>query len=394
MSNYVVKHVRRANGNGTLCVVRGRWAIRWYVDGRYVQELTEYSADVKANRARAEQRLADRTEIFKLKRERDQLAVMIRRRETLEEQIKRLQDEIGPATRPLLLGELEAEWRGSPRRRDCSSVMLERYSQQLRAFVEWAGEGMDLRAVDDECAERYAKSLGTWASANTYNKHINTLSAVWKAVGRARGVGNPWADLPRKRLDTHIRRALTREEIAKAVEEAQGEWRALILIGARTGLRMGDACKLRWDDFGPDGVLRVRTRKTGAAVALPGATLRAELAATLGKGRRGEILPKLAALYERDDSAVSKGVRRIFERVGIETRVGRETDAKGKTRRRARPDASYHSLRHAFVTRAIEAGVAAPIVRALVGHSTAAMTDHYTHVGEGAILEAFAKMFG
>ena len=37
-------------------------------------------------------------------------------------------------------------------------------------------------------------------------------------------------------------------------------------------------------------------------------------------------------------------------------------------------------------------GVAAPIVRALVGHSTAAMTDRYTHVGEAALLQAFAKI--
>lgn len=392
MTRLTTTRKRRANGSGTLIARNGRWAMKWFVDGRRVQELTEFRVDVKADRVRAEQRLAERVEIFQLKKERDQLAVMIQRRESIEQRIRELQARALPEEQPLTLGGLEAEWRASPRRRDCSPVMLERYAQQLRAFVAWAGEGVDFRVVGDELAERYARQLGARVAANTYNKHLNTLSAIWKAVGRVRRVGNPWADLPRKRLDTHVRRALTREEIAKAVEEAQGEWRALILIGARTGLRMGDACKLRWDDFGPDGVLRVRTHKTGAAVALPGVMLRAELAATLGKGRRGEILPKLAALYERDDSAVSKGVRRIFERVGIETRVGRETDAKGKTRRRARPDASYHSLRHAFVTRAIEAGVAAPIVRALVGHNTAAMTDRYTHVGEAAILEAFAKI--
>ena len=93
----------------------------------------------------------------------------------------------------------------------------------------------------------------------------------------------------------------------------------------------------------------------------------------------------LAELYERDDSAVSKLVRKTFEKAGIKT----SSEEKGWAR--ARPDASFHSLRHTFVTRAIEAGVPSAIVRALVGHSTAAMTEHYTHVGGDAVLEAFER---
>ncbi|MBO4724926.1 MAG: site-specific integrase, partial [Firmicutes bacterium] len=96
--------------------------------------------------------------------------------------------------------------------------------------------------------------------------------------------------------------------------------------------------------------------------------------------------PGLAENYERDPANVSAKVGRIFERAEISTSV------KQKGWSKARPVASYHSLRHSFITRAIEAGVAAPIVRALVGHSTAAMTDRYTHVGEAALLQAFAKI--
>jgi integrase len=269
---------------------------------------------------------------------------------------------------------------------------LERYTQQLRAFVDWAGEGLDVRAVGDELAERYAKHLGIYA-ANTYNKHLNTLTAVWKAIGRTRGLGNPWQDLPRRRADTHVRRALTDEEIAKIIDVAEGEYKALIIIGARTGLRLGDACQLKWSAFESDGVMRTVTRKTGAPVALPGEALKQELlgifnAEAQGRRVRGEdfIMPDIAERYARDPSGVSDWVGRYFKRAGL------KTSAKEKGWSKARPDASYHSLRHAFVTRAIEAGVAAPIVRALVGHNTAAMTDRYTHVGEAAILEAFGKI--
>ncbi|MBQ1203577.1 MAG: site-specific integrase [Loktanella sp.] len=361
--------------------------MRWRVDGRTVQEQTEFRVGVKADRAKAEALLNERTEIFRLKREQDQLAILIRRRETIEQRLRKLQADAMPATRPLTLGKLEKEWRESPRRRDCSEAQLERYARQLAAFVDWAGEGLDVRAVGDDMAERYAKHLGIYA-ANTYNKHLNTLTAVWKAIGRTRGLGNPWQDLPRRRADTHVRRALTDAEIAKIIDAADGEYKALIIIGARTGLRLGDACQLKWSAFESDGVMRTVTRKTGAPVALPGEALKLEIETAIGKTsgqQQGFIMPGIAERYARDPSSVSDWVGRYFKRAGL------KTSAKEKGWSKARPDASYHSLRHTFVTRAIEAGVAAPIVRALVGHNTAAMTDRYTHIGEAAILEAFKK---
>ena len=94
-------------------------------------------------------------------------------------------------------------------------------------------------------------------------------------------------------------------------------------------------------------------------------------------------MPEVAALYERSKSDVCARLRRIFKRAEINTSV------KERGWGVARPEATFHSLRHAFVTRAIEAGVAAPIVRALVGHNTAAMTDRYTHIGESTIVDAF-----
>lgn len=406
--NQKVARTRRGNGYGSLIARNGRWAMRWRVDGRTVQEQTDFKVGVKADKARAEALLEERTEIFRLKREQDQLAILIRRRETITQRLSRLQADAMPEMRPLTLGRLEKEWRESPRRRDCSAAQLERYARQLAAFVDWAGEGLDIRAVGDELAERYAKHLTARTAANTYNKHLNTLTAIWKAVGRTRKLGNPWADLPRRRLDTHIRRALTAAEIEKIIKAAKGEWRALVMIGARTGLRLGDACRLKWSAFGEDGVLRVTTTKTGAPVALPGETLKQELlrifnaeaqrrrgitrakraAQAVARGVRGEdfIMPEIAAIYERDPATVSLRIKRIFKAAKIKTSV------KEKGWSKARPDASYHSLRHTFVTRAIEAGVAAPIVRALVGHNTAAMTDRYTHVGEAAILEAFGKV--
>jgi integrase len=181
---------------------------------------------------------------------------------------------------------------------------------------------------------------------------------------------------------------LTDAEIAAILDEAQGEWKGLIVIGLHTGLRLGDACRLDWSAFKADGTVEVVTGKTGALVKLPSAGLLEALERSnivRPSNLQGEVLPEIAAIYKRDPGEVSKRVERMFRRAGLKTREMREGWS------RARPDASFHSLRHTFVTRAIEAGVPAAIVRALVGHATAAMTDRYSHVSGEAVAAAFEE---
>jgi integrase len=357
--------------------------MRWRVGGRYVQEATSFATSA-AGRKKAEALLMERTEINRLRDQRDRLQVLISRAQSIEQRIRDIQASAS-VRKAATLGELVELWRNSPRRRDCSSAQTERYAAQIGQFVAWAGEGVDVRAVDDDMAERYARHLAEHYSGNTYNKHLNTLDAAWAAVGRSAGTeANPWHDLPRKRLDTHVRRALTPEEIAAIRAAATGEDRALIEIGLRTGLRLGDACRLDWSAFRPNGVLDVVTGKTGAEVVLPSAGLLAALAeAGFARTASGPVLPRTAAAYKRDPSIVSGRIGRVFEAAGVARTV--KADGWG----RARAETGFHSLRHTFVTRAIEAGVPAPIVRALVGHASASMTTRYTHISETAILGAF-----
>ena len=381
--------IRRQKGSGSLVNRRGRWAMRWVVDGRTVQESTPFRVDVKADRARAEALLAERTEVFRLQKRRDQLAVLIAEREEVDQRLRRMMREAMPRETAQTLGDLVAAFQASPRRRDCSAEMLARYSMMLDHFVAWAGGEIEMRAVGDAMAEEYAAKIGREFSGSTYNKHINALTLAWKAVGRGAGcAGNPWSELPRRRLNTHVRRSLTAAEVSAIEAEAQGEWRGLIEIGLHTGLRLGDACRLRWSSV-RGGMVETTTSKTGARVRLPSRKLLSALkdAGIVRGGARGDalVLPTIAAIYKRDPSEVSKRVRRIFKRAGLTTRV-REAGWS-----RARADASFHSLRHTFVTRAIEAGVPAAIVRALVGHATAAMTDRYSHVSGEAVAAAFEK---
>lgn len=64
----------------------------------------------------------------------------------------------------------------------------------------------------------------------------------------------------------------------------------------------------------------------------------------------------------------------------------------GNSEAQRRPDATAHSFRHTFVTRAVEAGVPPHVVQQIVGHASATMTERYTHLSDDAVMEAFAAM--
>ena len=400
--------MRRRKGSGSLLKRNGRWVIRWRDGGKVKQEATEFAVGAEGAKEGAEALLAERSQIGRLKSRRDQVAVLLAEREELAEKIRRLEAAArGESSAPLLLGALVEAWRKSPRRRDVSAELEEDYAREIARFVKWAGEGVEMAAVDDAMAERYAVELGRQVSGNTYNKHLVTLTAAWRAVGRAAGVrGNPWADLPRKRKDTHSRRSLTKEEVARVLALAEGELRSLVLVGLWTGLRLGDACRLKWEAFKADGTVEVKTAKTGAVVRLPAAALLSELRNVTGghktdienaktpikaggdNVRSGYVMPELAAAYGRDSSAVSKRVTDLFTRAGLATREKR------KGWLQSRPTASFHSLRHTFVTRCVEAGVPVAVVRELVGHTRETMTERYMHISAEAMeaaLSALAK---
>ena len=72
--------------------------------------------------------------------------------------------------------------------------------------------------------------------------------------------------------------------------------------------------------------------------------------------------------------------------------AGIDTVAKSDKWHRDRPDATFHSLRHTFVSRCIEAGIPIEFVRELVGHTTQTMTSHYSHISPEAMAAALEKM--
>jgi integrase len=85
-------------------------------------------------------------------------------------------------------------------------------------------------------------------------------------VGKLRSVPNVrWLKVPPPEFDF-----LTFEEAARLVDGADAEWRVMILLALRTGLRQGELLGLRWDDVDlVAGRLMVRRSAVRGVVGTP-----------------------------------------------------------------------------------------------------------------------------
>jgi integrase len=191
--------------------------------------------------------------------------------------------------------------------------------------------------------------------------------------------------LPRRRggraWEFMERRFLTREELARLLDEVPPKWRSLFDLLAVTGLRISEAIALRWSDLELDSRrprLRVSRAIVRGVVGAPksrhGARpvpLPCELAVTL-RARR----PPAAV----DDALVSPG------------RDGEPADV-GNLRRRVLVPAAeraglsgvgFHTLRHTCASLLIESGLSVLRLQRWMGyHSPAFTLETYGHLLDG-----------
>jgi hypothetical protein len=98
------------------------------------------------------------------------------------------------------------------------------------------------------------------------------------------------------------------------------------------------------------------------------------------------VNPTISDYYKNSKWRISHGLELIFKAAHIETSVRIEG------RRTRTPEATFHSLRHTFVSLAANAGVPLPVVQSIVGHSSTAMTRHYYHENEEMLRQAVAAI--
>ena len=329
-------------------------------------------------------------------------------REKAEKFLERFLSPLGLGSRRLPLADVWLEYVKSPDRRDLAQSTLNAKRLVWMDFARWMEhhhlEIGNLAEVTHETIAEYLACIRAEVCASTYNARICVLREIFHVLSAKAGlVDDPWEGVRLHADDSHSRRELTLDEIErlmKAAAKAGGEWKRLFTIGIYTGLRLGDCCCLAWNSVNLErGVIQLIPTKTrkhahGQPVTIPiHPQLHAELEAALARDHERRacaaaafVNPTLADWYKNSKWRISHGLELIFKAAHIETSVRIEG------RRTRTPEATFHSLRHTFVSLAANARVPLPVVQSIVGHSSTAMTRHYYHENEEVLRQAVAAI--
>jgi site-specific recombinase XerD len=222
-------------------------------------------------------------------------------------------------------------------------------------------------------------------SAATVRRRFACLRAFFRRLMDLGYVSDPFTGwqlkLPRRR---RLPRTLSRSETSSLLSSFRGTvlrngGRADTVLGTAvsvmisTGVRVGELCRLRIDDVSPEGsTLRVHGKGSrDRIVYIADVDLRRDLR-RLVDSRQEANDPTGALFVNRHGFAmkpqsIRSKLRRYATEVGLARRI------------------TPHMLRHTAATLLIETGVDIRFVQKLLGHSSIATTEIYTHVSDEAL---------
>ncbi|MBR4489473.1 site-specific integrase [bacterium] len=273
-----------------------------------------------------------------------------------------------------------------PRKRSISKRSYVVYQSLWEKFTEFIRknypEAKYLSDITRAMAEKYLYS--EWEKGiteRTYNERITKFRTIFSALAEEAGLRkNVWHQVD-KMTEGHIsKRPFSKSQIDAIFRIAEGEMRTLCMIGLYTGLRLGDAATLKWDeiDFENSVISRLpnKTKKLRKNVEIPLlGGLRSELLRLKALSQKDEIyvLPVMAEKYMTNPASLSLTVQAFFQKAGIETMISRD----GVTRKST--VYGFHSFRHSFVSLCAANGIPMNVVMELVGHRSAMVHEIYQH---------------
>jgi site-specific recombinase XerD len=261
------------------------------------------------------------------------------------------------------------------------------YESDLADFKKWLPRGTPLLEVSTVDLKDYLKSMveDRKLTAATVRRRLACLRVFFRYISAATEMKNPFVEwrplIPRRK---RLPRTLSRGETTSLLSMflggeplvRRGEPEALgtaVRLMLATGLRVGELCSLRIDDLSPDAsTLRVQGKGARDRIAyVVDANLRKAIQRLISDRRKvsagfGPLFVNRLGSAMRPQSIRSK-LRQCAVSAGISRRV------------------TPHMLRHTAATLLIETGVDIRFVQRLLGHSTIATTEIYTHVSDEAL---------
>lgn len=165
-------------------------------------------------------------------------------------------------------------------------------------------------------------------------------------------------------------RFLTFAEVETLVECAADEWKAMLLVAARTGLRISELLALRWDAVDLKAKRIIVRRATVRDI---------EASPKNNRERAVDLAPSaVAALRDhrhlRGPYVFCDAAGRPLTRQATKNPIANACDAANI------PRCGWHTLRHTFASHLAIRGVPLKVIQELMGHATLDMTMRYAHL--------------
>ena len=212
--------------------------------------------------------------------------------------------------------------------------------------------------------------------------HTTLHHALKTAMEQSLIPNNPAAEVDPPKFDGAPMKILTEAQLDAFMKviEKDAFWHDFFYTAVTTGLRRGEICALRWEDFDTkQETLHVR-RTLHKEKGKPLTTGDTKTYA----GTRKIVLPRSTAeiLRRRKENAITQWI--FPDPVRPELPLSPNcayTHMKAILHKAGLPDIRFHDLRHTFATHAIASGVDAKTLSGILGHTNASFTlDTYTHV--------------
>lgn len=248
----------------------------------------------------------------------------------------------------------------------------------LRLVDTWQQAGENMLRPSRDAGHLYLRQLEAQHAAATVRLHLAACAALYRALRWAGATeAHPFGDTrvvkADKRRNDEKREAFTEADLARLLAVAEPVDAALVLLGARGGLRLAEALALTWADVHLNDTaptLTVRHGKGGKdreVLLVP--ELTEALAALQGDTQDAPVLPY------RSPTRARQRLRRLQERAGVALKSGR----------------AVHSLRHSAGTAVYAATGDLVAVQAWLGHANVATSRGYVHRAQRASLAAVVE---
>ena len=287
-----------------------------------------------------------------------------------------------------------------------SEGTIVKYRAVVKSLISFLGDekaSMSINMLTQGNIEKWRNSLTkTGKAGTTADQSLKIVRSILKsAVNKGLVPDNVAEGIELIEEGAEARERFTDQEVKSLYENANNEWKGMILMGLWYGMRINDAANLKWEDVQlSDGV------KTDSTITyIPSKTGRKrKVPVTLGmpksillylkdrkretKQPQGYIFSSLGGKKTGSGGGLSNAFRRLMEKSSVVVPKGVKKFGLGRTFSKK----GYHSLRHTMISRMHEAGIPQELGMAISVHANRDVHQRYVRFTREVQQSVFSRI--